>query len=163
MSGDFSANKISGNIFTADVWHWKASRTNPAGLAHDKMHVVSDKPFKKGKKFETPDGKTVYVGRPSDAGDRLYRPVKYDVKEQDLMPRYDVNKSATGSIADVKAKGVWRDGYWHLEFARKLDTGNDDDAVIPAKGAIKFAVAAFNDVDGRKHSTSDVVVLKTGM
>ena len=87
MSGEFSPNKISGSIFTADVWHWKAARTNPAGVAHDKRHIVSDKPFKKGKKFKTPDGKTVYVGRPGDAGDRLYRPIKYDMKEQDLMPR----------------------------------------------------------------------------
>lgn len=37
MSGDFSANKIDGHEFEADVWHWKASRSNPAGIAQDKM------------------------------------------------------------------------------------------------------------------------------
>ena len=162
MSGDFSANKIDGSIFSADVWHWKAGRSDPAGIAHDKMHKVSDKPFKKGKKFKAANGKTVYVGRPSDAGDRLYRPVKFDAKQQDVMKRYEVNTTPKGSIADVRAKGMWRDGYWHLEFARKLNTGHWDDAVIPANGTIKIAVAAFNNVGGRNHSTSEVIILNTG-
>ena len=119
------------------------------GLAHDKHWIVSDKPVKKAKKFTTPDGKTVYVRRKSDKGSRLYKPTRYDVKQKDVMPRYKLNKSPTGSIADVKAKGVWRDGRWYLEIARKLNTGNADDAVISAKGSIEIAVAAFNAVDGR--------------
>ena len=161
MSGNFSANKIDGSIFNADVWHWKAGRTDPAGIAHDKMHKVSDTPFKKGKKFKAASGKTVYLGRLSDAGDRLYRAVKFDAKQQDVMKRYEVNTTPSGSIADVRAKGMWRDGYWHLEFARKFDTGNSDDAVIPADGTIKIAVAAFNNVGGRNHSTSEIIVLNT--
>lgn len=28
-----------------------------------------------------------------------------------------------GDRADVRANGVWRDGYWHLEMARAFDTG----------------------------------------
>ncbi len=162
MSGEFSANKIGGSLFVADVWHWKASRSNPAGLAHDKMWKVSDEPFKKGKEFKTEDGKTVYVGRMSDAGDRLYKPLKYDAKQDDVMPRYQVNMTAQGSIADVRAKGVWRDGRWYLEMARKLDTGHADDAVIPAAGKIEIAVAAFNHVSDGKHSVSEKLVLTTG-
>jgi len=163
MSGNFSASKIDGSVFTADVWHWKASRSNPMGLAHDKHWIVSDKPVKKAKKFTTPDGKTVYVRRKSDKGSRLYKPTRYDVKQKDVMPRYKLNMSPTGSIADVKAKGVWRDGRWYLEMARKLNTGNADDAVISAKGSIEIAIAAFNAVDGRKHSTSEKLILNTGM
>ena len=140
MSGDFSHNKLSGAEFVADVWHWKASRSNPAGLAHDKWWKVSSRPFKKGEEFETPDGKKIYMGRMSDKGDKLYKSRKFDTKQEDIMSRYVVNMSAQGSIADVQAKGVWRDGYWYLEMARDLDTGNSDDAVIPASGQIAIAL-----------------------
>ncbi len=162
MSGDFTNNKIGGSAFTADVWHWKASRSNPAGIAHDKWWKTSTEPFEKAKEFKTPDGGKVYMRRMSDAGDRLYKPVKYDSKQDDVMPRYEVNMNAQGSIADIAAKGVWRNGRWYLELARKLDTGHDDDAVIPANGIIEMAVAAFNGVDGKKHSVSEKLVLKTG-
>ncbi|UCH74029.1 MAG: hypothetical protein JSU82_17205 [Rhodospirillales bacterium] len=162
MSGEFSNDKTSGAEFTADVWHWKASRSDPAGIAHDKMWRVSRSEFPGAKKFTTSNGQSVYLARPSDAGDRLYRAVKHDTKREDIMPRYDVNLSPNGSIADIRAKGVWHDGRWHLEMARKLDTGHDDDAVIPASGRIPFAVAAFNDVDSDDHSVSDVLSLQTG-
>lgn len=162
MSGDFSANKIGGNVFEADIWHWKAQRSNTVGLAHDKRWKIDTKPFKGAKKWTTPDGKTVYVARKSDKGGRLYKPKKYDVKQGDIMSRYEVNPNVKGSLADIKAKGVWKDGHWYLEMARKLDTGHPDDAVIPAAGSIKIAVAAFNHVDGRNHSSSEIIVLKTG-
>lgn len=161
MSGKFSANKIDGTPFEADVWHWKASRSNPAGIAHDKFWKVSKKPFKKSKEWPTPDGGVVYLARKSDQGSRLYKPFKYNTKQEDLMPRYDVNLKPEGSIADIKAKGVWREGRWYLELSRALDTGHADDAVINPSGTIEFAVAAFNNVDGRKHSVSDVLVLRT--
>ena len=162
MTGDFSPNKLDGSEFTCDVWHWKASRSDPAGIAHDKSWKVSASPFPKSKQITGPGGKIVYLSRPSDAGDRLYKPVKYDSRQDDLMPRYKVNTSPTGSIADVRAKGVWRGGRWYLELSRKLDTGNADDAVFPASGEIAMAVAAFNDVDGGDHSTSGIITLQTG-
>lgn len=161
MTGEFSESKLSGAEFTADVWHWKASRSDPAGIAHDKMWRVSRTPFEKAKEITGAGGATVYVARPSDEGDRLYRPVKYTEHAEDIMPRYEVNLAATGSIADVKARSVWRDGRWHLEMSRKLDTGNPDDAVIPRAGNVEIAVAAFNDVDMRDHSTSGKIVLQT--
>ena len=162
LSGEFSNNKLSGAEFTADVWHWKASRSDPAGIAHDKTWRVSRSEFPGAKKFTGPDGQDIYLARPSDAGDRLYRAVKHDTKHEDVMPRYEVNLSPQGSVADVKAKGVWRDGRWYLEMARKLDTGHEDDTVIPAAGRILFAVAALNDVDNERHSVSETFVLQTG-
>ena len=161
MTGDFSEDKLGGTEFTADVWHWKASRSDPAGVAHDKMWQVSRTAFPKAKEFRNDRGETVYIARPSDDGDRLYRPVKYTEHAEDIMPRYEVNPSATGSIADVQARSIWRNGRWQLELSRKLDTGNPDDAVIPGNGQIKIAVAAFNDVDGRYHSTSGPIILQT--
>ena len=161
MIGDFSANKLSGAEFTADVWHWKASRSDPAGVAHDKMWKVSRSAFPKAKKFKSPDGTTVYMRRMSDKGDRLYKPLKYTTRQDDIMPRYQVNLKPSGSIADVRARGVWKDGRWYLEMSRLLNTGNADDAVIPRTGEIEIAVAGFNDVDGRSHSTSEIIVLRT--
>ncbi len=161
MAGDFSENKLSGAEFTADVWHWKASRSDPAGVAHDKMWQVSRTAFPKAKEIRGDQGETIYVARPSDAGDRLYRPVKYTARAEEIMPRYEVNLSPAGSIADVTARGVWRNGRWYLEMSRKLDTGNPDDAVIPKVGRIEIAVAAFNDVDMRDHSTSGKIILQT--
>ncbi len=162
MSGDFSSNKIGGSEFEADVWHWKASRTNPAGLAHDKWWKVSAKPFDKGEEFEGENGKTIYMGRMSDKGDKLYKSMKFDAKQEEVMSRYRVNMKAQGSIADVKAKGVWRDGHWYLEMKRPLNTGNADDAVIPEAGEIEIALAVFNSVDSESHSVSKVLTLRTG-
>ena len=162
MSGNFSANKIDGSAFESDVWHWKSSRSNPAGVAHDKMWKVSTEPFKGATKFTTPDGKDVYLRRSSDSGDRLYKSAKYDVKQDDVMPRYVVKMNPKGSIADVKAKGVWRDGRWYLELARKLDTGNADDVVISSSGTIEIAVAVFNAVSSVNHSVSETISLATG-
>lgn len=166
MSGDFSANKLDGSEFTADVWHWKASRSNPAGLAHDKWWRISRTRFDKSREFRTVDGGTVHIARPSDAGDQLYKPVRYHLKHDDLMPLYEVNLQAQGSVADVQAKGVWRDGRWYLELSRRLDTGHDDDVVIPRAGDIEIAVALFDDishnvVDGGAHSVSEKFVLRT--
>lgn len=162
MSGEFSNSKLSGAEFTADVWHWKASRSDPAGIAHDKMWKVSRTPFEGANEFVGEDGTTIYLARSSDQGQRLYRPVKYVMKRQEIMPRYEVNLKPAGSIADVRAKGVWRNGVWSLEMARRLDTGHPDDAIIPASGRIPFAIAAFNDVDGGSHSVSPTIILRTG-
>jgi hypothetical protein len=166
MSGDFTANKLDGSEFTADVWHWKAHRSNPAGLAHDKWWRVSRTPFDKSRAFETPGGETVHLARPSDAGDQLYKVVRYHVRQRETMPLYEINRGARGSIADVNAAGVWRDGRWYLELSRRLDTGHDDDAVIPANGTMPFAIALFdgvsnNLVDGGMHSVSELLVLET--
>jgi hypothetical protein len=126
------------------------------------MWKVSLSPFPKAKEWKSPEGRSVYLARTSDAGDRLYKPVKYDIKQDEVMNRYDVNLNPQGSIADVEAKGVWRDGRWVLEMSRKLNTGHDDDAVIPANGTIEIALAAFDNVGSEKHSVSEVLTLRTG-
>ena len=159
IEGDFSNNHVGGNIFKNDVWHWKASRSNPVGLAHDKSHVTSDTEFKKAKDFKH-DGGVIYQARPSDSGDKLYTAAKPTEKTDAIVPSYNVNSAPKGSIADIQARGTWSDGVWTLEMARKLDTGNADDAVIPTSGSIQMAIAAFNDVDGKKHSVSEVLTLQ---
>lgn len=166
ISGDFTANKLDGSEFVADVWHWKAHRSNPVGLVHDKWWRVSRTAFGKSRAFATPGGETVHILRSSDAGDQLYKLVRYHTKQHEIMPLYEVNGAARGSIADVNARGVWRDGRWYLEMSRRLNTGHDDDAAIPADGRVPFAIAVFdgvsnNLVDGGMHSVSELLVLET--
>jgi hypothetical protein len=163
MKGPFTANKLDGSEFTADVWYWKSQRSNPAGLAHDKNWRVSSEPFENATSFRGPDGNTVYLKRSSDAGDKLYSSVKYDAKEAEFMPRYKVNMEAQGSIADIKARGVWRNGRWYLELSRRLDTGHADDAAIPVAGAIEISFAVSNGQTSGDHSVSEKYTLKTGL
>lgn len=158
IAGDFSNNHAGPNIFTSDVWHWKAARSNPAGLAHDKSHITSSEETKKSKKLRY-DGGIMYLSRPSDSGDKLYTANKPSEKTEDVVSSYKINETATGSIADVKAKGIWGNDMWTLEMGRSLNTGNEDDAVFSKGQTIQMAIAAFNDVDGKKHSVSDILTL----
>jgi hypothetical protein len=162
ISGTFSGNMVDGSAFEADTWHWMAAGSNPAGIAHDKYWRVGPAPFPMAKAIRNMMGKSIYIMRMSDAGGPLHKPVTYDVKVADVMPSYEINRNLRGSIADIKAKGVWRDGRWYLEMVRRLDTGNPDDAVIPARGRIEFGVALLNAVSGGGHSYSDKLVLETG-
>lgn len=52
----------------------------------------------------------------------------------------------TGSKGDLKGKGVWKNGIWTVEIARKLDTREPDDVAFqPSSGdSYKFALAIFN-------------------
>ena len=112
MQGDYSANWASGNEFVADMWHWKSSRSAPIGYAHDKMTIVSHKKLSKAYKLVNEKGLEIYIRRPSDSGDKLYKSMRYGLKEKALMQKYLPNDDVTGSVADVKARSKWRDGYW---------------------------------------------------
>ncbi len=155
MTGDYDVNWLSGNLFTADIWHWKAARTNGLGLAQDKMTIITDKKTKKAYKGKADNGKTIYIKRKSDAGSKFYKTTRYTSKEKDIMPKYVLASSATGSIADVKAKGVWSNGQWTLELSRKLNTGNNDDVVFTAGQSVKGGIAIFDHSGNDDHSHSD--------
>ena len=70
MEGDYTTSWFSGNEFKADMWHWKSSRTNPVGLAHDKMTIITSTPLKRSFKTVAENGKTIYLHRPSDQGSK---------------------------------------------------------------------------------------------
>ena len=159
MGGEFTACMLTGKEYKADVWHWKAYRSQSAGVAHDKMHVISFEKLKKSKLHPTRDGKEIYVQRPGDKGDKLYKSQKPIDNIGAVVPRYLPNMSATGSVADVKAASSWKDGMWTLELARKLDTGNPDDVVL-AKGKTYNAGAAVFDHTGDDHHSTGAWALE---
>ena len=160
MSGDYDVNWLSGKTFTADTWHWKAARSNGLGLAQDKMTVISKEPSKKAYKGTAADGSTVYIKRPSDKGDKFYTTKRYSAKEKDMMPKYIIADSAGGSVADVKAKGVWSDGKWTLEMSRKLNTGNSDDVAFSSGQMAVGGIAIFDHSGDDDHSISNTVEFK---
>lgn len=43
--------------------------------------------------------------------------------------------------ADIKAKGIWKDGQWTIEFGRLLVTGNGDDIPFDIKQSYQFGVS----------------------
>lgn len=49
-----------------------------------------------------------------------------------------------GDRADVRANGVWRDGYWYLEMARGLDTGSRYDKKLHTGSFLWFATFDHN-------------------
>ncbi len=154
MEGDFSSDMLSGKEYKADIWHWKAARSNPAGVAHDKMHVISKGKLAGAKEHPSKDGGTVWVQRPSDEGGKIYKSKRYAEHEGDTVPKYIVDPGVSGSIADVKAKGSWKDGAWTLEMGRKLDTGNTDDVRFQKGKPFKAALALFEHTGDDHHSVS---------
>jgi len=155
--GDYSTDWFSGHEFTADMWHWKASRSNPLGLAHDKSTEVSTRKILRSYKGTTEGGQPVYVARPSDSGDELYSTRRYRAYVQNVMPRYAISDSVTGSVADVEARGVWADGIWHLELRRKLDTSHADDVVFSRGEQVIGGLAVFDHSRSDDHAISDTL------
>ena len=153
MGGDFTGCMLGGTEYKADIWHWKAFRSQTAGIAHDKMHIVSFQQMPMAKKHASRDGKKeVWIARPSDAGDKLYKSQRLIDKKADREPKYLVTPSPQGSIADVKTGAVWADSTWTLEIKRKLSTGHVDDVVFVPGEKYKASVAVFNHTGDDHHS-----------
>ncbi len=161
IRGTYSTSPLAGWPSVSDIWHWKAYRSNSAGLAHDKSHIIAFTKIPKSKTYAASNGKTIWFARPSDKGDPLYESKRYTEKIEDVMPKYVVNASVTGSVADVKAKGVWGNGKWTLELARKFDTGDHESDVVFKKGsAVKGAIAIYDGVGDWHSSISDTLLFK---
>ena len=151
-------HKTSGG--NVDVWHWKAARTNPLGLADDKwwnqdgrgsdakaVGAYSDN------KNEAGDGPR-YSGPIMD-GSFIVIPVggsadnlETNIETSSAYPGYVLNLNAEGSRWDVKAKGKYSDGVWTLELQRALNTGNDDDVVFTHNSSVRFSTATFDNTGG---------------
>jgi hypothetical protein len=117
---------FSDETYEADIWYWKANRTDPQGFADDKIQRLFNYSMKGAFEVTSKSGKKMYILRTGDAGTSSYKTQIYIDYEGDMVHRYILRKPES-SRADVKAKGVWKDGRWTIEFARALVTGNEDD------------------------------------
>ena len=159
ISGEFTPDWRSVQESTADMWHWKSVRSNPIGLVHDKVIQISSSRLLRASEIEGHNG-PVYVLRSSDAGEKLYGTKRYSKKDKAVMPKYILNPNASGSIADIRAKGVWSNGRWHLELRRKLNTGHDDDVVFRPGETIKGAIAVFDGSENDDHNISNTLIFQ---
>lgn len=146
MTGkNVNLSNFSDDSYRADVWYWKANRTNPAGYADDKTQILADTPSKKSKEKISTTGKKRYLSRISDAGKAPYNTYKPTAYEGDLIDAFSAGVP-DGSRADVRAKGVWKGGFQTVEFARALNTGHDDDLQfdLATSQSYLFGVSIFS-------------------
>jgi hypothetical protein len=161
MSGEFDIRMLTMvHEYTADVWHWKAGRGNPMGWADDKRHIISQQPINRGVEYSMGGHGMIYIARIPDDGMSSYsvkpKPSTFEGKEVDSF----AHRQPTGSLADVRGKGVHDGKTWTLEMSRKFTTEHKDDAVIdPAKDTV-CAIAVLNDELYWRHSTSSVITLR---
>lgn len=156
IEGEYSTDWANANDFKADMWHWKSSRSNPSGLAHDKFTILSRNKLLRAAAIPAAEGSKRYVLRKSDSGQPLYSTKRYGQKQLDTMPKYELLQ-AKGSVADIQAKGIWQAGSWQLELRRKLSTGNDDDVQFELGKSYAGGIAVFNASDNDDHLISDTL------
>lgn len=159
--GDLSLN--SDVPYKADIWYWKAHRTDPMGYADDKSHVYSNERLKKSKKRISKRGNRFYLVRRGDEGQSTYKPIIHVTRFNDEVSSYS-HRKPTGSRADVKAKGHWSNNEWTIEFSRALDTGNADDVRFKTNrqyqlGVSRYEMSGTNELENSnnpKHGAGEI-------
>ena len=166
----------------ADLWHWKAVRSNPVGYTEDGYVIAnpSKEPEKgrkrdagsetKAKSNRTKDkSKPAHMQNPSKApsipgsllvSEAVKITANSKIKEGDEIPGYMLNKVWKGSFADVKTKGVWQNGKWTVMMSRKLQTGNDDDVQFNTRKTYPFGIAVFDNAHEHNSYNSEPLKLK---
>lgn len=169
IKGDFDINMLAiASGYTADVWRWKAGAGNPAGRVDDKHHVVNSTPLaeelvkKAGGSYpRNVFGKhaTVYIACPLDSVTPSYRTVLAPTTYQgDTAVSYQPSEPS-GSVADVRGKGLHHGKGWMLKMTRRLNTGHDDDAVRDPAKPNTCAIAVLDDQLNWHHYASPPITL----
>jgi hypothetical protein len=154
----------------ADVWHWKAARSNPVGQIDDQYvdHTRYDAQAapNAGRKTDPEMGGGYRPNRSADGTRPAFAPldpgrtpfwVPEDAK-QPFQDRFLAGERVggilvapfTGDRGHIQGKGAWREGRWTLEWARDLETGSPFDVQFRDRGAgYPFGVAVFDDTSTR--------------
>jgi len=155
LAGDYDRTMLSTKDYKVDVWLWSAARTNPTGFAEDMSHQVTTKMLENAAEYQIKDGPIVYISKRRDDGSAPYEMLPRPKENKgERLPSFELGK-ASGSAGDVAAKGVWKAGYWQLEFSRALDTGNADDVVFKPGGRLTGQIAVFNRGSAEHKSVSE--------
>lgn len=166
----------------ADMWHWKAVRSNPVGYTED--GYVTTNPTKepeKGRKRDAGNDTKAETNRTKDKSGPAYMqdPSKtapmpdtllvsqaveikdgMEIKEGDEIPGYMLYTDWKNSFADVVTRGVWQNGKWTVMMARKLETGYDDDVQFNTRKKYPFALAAFDNAHEHNSYNSEPLKLE---
>ncbi len=137
---DFSLSAVT--PYRADIWYWKAHRTDPTGFADDKSHVYDLVKRNQARPMIAKDGRLFFLQRPADTGTSAYKSIVPDTFVGERLGKY-AHAPPSGSRADVRARGQWRDGRWTVEFARKLDTQQIDDIGFETQNSYNFGISRF--------------------
>lgn len=155
MAGDFDRTMLSAKDYKVDVWLWSAARTNPTGVAEDMSHAFTTRMTEDAAEYALPGGKTLYIKKLRDSGVGPYKTLPRPREHKgDKLPSFETQK-ASGSAADVSAKGTWKAGHWQIEFSRALNTGNDDDVVFKPGQKLLGQIAVFNRAQAEHKSVSE--------
>lgn len=157
----FSACPLAGSPHRADLWLWRAARSNPVGYAMDAVQVVSDSPLNDGHPWRLPDGSVRWLAFRLDEGEDFTYTKTYSGYRGDIVPQFIVKKAEklSGSRMDVEAKGIWLDGFWTLEMARGLDTASPDDVPFRRGEVVELSISAANQGEGAHESVSPLIKL----
>lgn len=166
--------KDYGNKYTpnpgemADIWHMKIVRTNPTGYVDDQYldsaHYSKDAPD--AGRHSDPGGSPYYdninaaktAPNYTSAGQPAPPYWIIDSEKQPFNDTYKANdeiaaiivRPPTGDRADIKAKAVYADGKWTMEYGRKLITGSKYDVQFSdMKKEYSFGTAIFDDAQVR--------------
>jgi hypothetical protein len=145
----------------ADIWFWKAKRSNPAGYADDKTQYLSLKAEPDSVKIQSEKHGTLYFRRLGDAGKAPYQERYFYTYLGDRISQYD-SVQPQASRGDVRAKGAWHDGQWTIEFARKLDTGHEDDIAFAPGSVYLFGVGCYAMAYDTPHPQWSQSLYRTG-
>lgn len=161
----------------ADLWHWKAARSDPYKSAEDTwLGVGGVKTGRKAdagkggdKKNQTEDkSKPAYMQNPGtkpSAPGFLLAEESVVIKDYSVFKAGDVltyrmPKKPKGSRGDIKAISNYADGFWTLMLTRKLKTGHSDDVAFNVRKKYNFALATFDNSSDENSYDSEVVLLK---
>ena len=109
----------SQNDSFSDIWVWRSARTNSADTLDDM--------------FMNQENKLSF-----DSGHQCWYGRFFGIYAGAVLPRF-YNTVPSGSVADVDAVGVWHEGKYTIEMARKLNTGHKDDIIFkPGEYAIQL-------------------------
>lgn len=134
--------------YRADLWFWKACRTDPAGYADDKMQRLDNSKVTKSMKILSRSGKEMYLRRMGDEGSPAYKAMIQIEYTKDTISQFS-HKKPSGSRADIRAKGFWHKGQWCIEIARSLNTGHQDDVQFEQGRNYLFGVSRY-EIAGRE-------------
>lgn len=157
IEGKYTTDWLAAKYFKTDMWHWRSSRSAPLNLMHDKTTIVSAKKMTRSRKLKSKDENDIYVKRPGNKGDKLYKTMRYGLYKGDKLPKYIFNPNASGSIADIKALSVWKNGKWFLEINRLLDTGHNDDVKFLTGSKVRAGLAVFDNSSNHDHFISNTL------
>ena len=163
-----------------DLIQWRANRSNPVAMGDDGW-VLHWRNFDAGKnpfasnmddktrqpkymfdaaKFGSKEVTANQVGRQPNHLTLRENAVPFDPnagwQEGDMLPRYYLQPNdATGSAADTKASGVWKDGMWTVLLSRPLNLANDDDKAFKDGAVYHVGFAVHDDnITTRGHHVS---------